>query len=190
LNILSGLSLASCAAVVALWPWTYNHPLLVGELSWKIEGNRAVEQCVGLFSRRGELGFISYDHRVALSHQTSGNDRGTPFHQRGLIRPRMLYNGPPRDGDDPLIEMGFGFGEYSYNDRALALQDQRRYFFVPNWFLMLLLAAFPLIYGPFLVKRHWELARARMRGHCDHCGYDLRATPDRCPECGTVRTKT
>jgi hypothetical protein len=53
---------------------------------------------------------------------------------------------------------------------------------IPWWPLVLMFSILPALW---LRQRRKRLALMR-RGYCATCGYDLRATPDRCPECGTV----
>jgi hypothetical protein len=55
---------------------------------------------------------------------------------------------------------------------------------IAHWVLVPPFAALPL-----LRFRAWRRHRRRaISGMCPKCGYDLRATPERCPECGTVPT--
>ena len=56
---------------------------------------------------------------------------------------------------------------------------------VPWWPLLLACSVLPGVWW-----LTWRRARARTRrGRCARCGYDLRATPERCPECGAVPAK-
>jgi hypothetical protein len=56
----------------------------------------------------------------------------------------------------------------------------------PLWIVALVAGAWPLTSIVVLFRRRRRLRRLARAGHCWRCGYDLRATPDRCPECGAV----
>jgi hypothetical protein len=52
----------------------------------------------------------------------------------------------------------------------------------PHWMGVAAAAVLPAVW--WITSKRLE--RRRSRGLCLQCGYDLRATPERCPECGRV----
>jgi hypothetical protein len=58
---------------------------------------------------------------------------------------------------------------------------------IPYWFIALL--TFPgSVFCTAAIIRHLPRRQPASTTLCPTCGYDLRATPTRCPECGTIPT--
>ena len=93
-----------------------------------------------------------------------------------LHGPFLQWDSAPAAAVTP-IETWYGFG--------LERADWRTGWIVavPHWLPVMLLAICP---SWWLVLWKRKRTALRMVGCCKACGYDLRATPERCPECGTV----
>ena len=63
-----------------------------------------------------------------------------------------------------------------------------RTFSLPHSLVALVIGLYPLIVAYLFARRQIVRWRRNKAIHCVNCGYDIRATPDHCPECGTSAT--
>jgi hypothetical protein len=176
-RIVSALSLVLCVATVVLWVRSYTTGIELG-----VENEAEVPPSNdGLFPINLDRRFyyLAADNRgisYTVDHElSSGRAQGWRAFVANLQGGRA-DSGPPDVGC-------FGFGYRSRDkERFSSFECSFREWTLPYWALTLLLAFLPtLAIRSGLRKRH-----RRPSGHCPSCGYDLRATPDRCPECGVV----
>jgi hypothetical protein len=89
----------------------------------------------------------------------------------------------------PPAAIGFGGGWLGFeskfdSDVQRAQTRYERVIIVPHWFFAFLFMV-PTIFWVRQSFKRRQTRRRQERGLCLQCGYDLRGSKERCPECGT-----
>ena len=97
--------------------------------------------------------------------------------------PRVWSFGPVK------VERGVGRAVVGYRDGEAIVQVSPPVGYVamdaPYWLAVTITALPGLAWCAVAVRRRWRLRRRGLMGLCLSCGYDLRGSKQRCPECGT-----
>jgi hypothetical protein len=171
-------SAAVCLTTVMLWLGSYRY---IGWIAYAGQRDEAFGQTAQYLAC--EKGIVCYRHLYTQSRKGPGVE----YVARGFD---VNYADVPPDADPVGVARthgrewgGFGYGRIisAYpTGGAWQSRNFRVEVVVPCWTLSLAFAVLP--------ARWWVLRRRPVPGCCPRCGYDLRATSDRCPECGTSIT--
>jgi hypothetical protein len=162
LNGLTILSLVLCVATAAFWVRSH----------W-----------------RGDQFGLGFPNQMYFEIQSGNGDlvlsEGRDNFSNGFLVFRASWKmGPfwvnrvPMDGE-------LRFWGFSYAEGVWLMQGRPtmiRWLTIPSWGALTLFTLLP----SFRLYRSLRRQRAAKVGRCRKCGYDLRATPDRCPECGMI----
>jgi hypothetical protein len=184
LRFLALLSLAACGGLCGLWVRGCS---VADEITLRrSDPVRRARTITVVRSSSGRLMFFRYDNVIREQYVYDFFERRSPW------RLSRWSTGPPESTVPvrsaarrwrvlgvELVGEAVVRPDYSEDTRAVVL---------PCWLLVLATALLPGIEAARWVGRLRRRRRDRLRGRCARCGYDLRATPDRCPECGTPST--
>jgi hypothetical protein len=185
-RLLTALSLLLLLATAGIWVRSYWVSDALNWYDWPAD--RSFFDQKSIRCSRGGVRFDAW-RRLSAFVQSPGDVHFQ--HQRHSALAYPVYgdelNGyfssePPRYaalGFEWIPETATSWAEPPDNDgRLYALT-------VPLYFPCLLFALLPAHYLLHF-RRRWRIARRIALGCCIGCGYDLRATPGRCPECGNL----
>jgi hypothetical protein len=109
------------------------------------------------------------------------------FPPRGLEYSRYASGRYPWCDDANLQTRFLGF---QFKDQRFIANDQRPQISSAGVTLPWATLCAVFVVLPMIASRSWsrrrKLARSAFTGRCANCRYDLRASPGRCPECGTI----
>ena len=185
LNLLTALSLLACVAVGALWAGSYGRPLYVARQTFTAGGAPAGR--VWAYRAAVTRGRIRLERveRTASGYAPlppAVDAPGRAYWSWGVPLP---WDTAGRLPPAKSLLNRLGFHRLEGTVRYTVWEDGRfRGVMVPAWLCVITLAAPSLAWS---VRRGSDRRRLA-KGCCVRCGYDLRATPGRCPECGTAAT--
>jgi hypothetical protein len=166
LNALTGLSLLLCVALIIVWVRSHQTGHRAGYRFVAAQGPPV--WCEHVTLGWGDGIFVLGVER----HVTAAEPPAAPIWEtHATWAPPQLFGVRPR--------RGFGQNATLEYERGVVIRRSWGLVF-PMWIPVGLLAAVPTTR---LLRR--SCRRRYRQGLCPACGYDLRATPGRCPECGT-----
>lgn len=200
-TLVSAVSLLLCVATAVLWVRSYWFADSIGRCTLDAESRQYTCPMIVLHSGRIEVSRTRWDFDRESFATWATKLRNSPaFHfypglwyRRGRSVPvlsKTLYEEGTVTRNDYGNHPRMRF-RWNWSRRELRRQPQSggRYSETAVYieFSCGYLVVLCLILGLPAMKSFARAIRKRRHGPglCRHCGYDLRATPDRCPECGT-----
>jgi len=181
LNAATVFSLMLFLAAIALW---IRGHFVVDLLTSMQDGGPAPTEIRGwsIVSTMGNIQFVR--SRVTIP-ALDGVQAAAWDKWRAVIKKRARWRSIPLP-DSMEASSGFLFNHEqeavptAWSTARIFLDEWR--FGLPYWLLAAVTTILPIARGVKYMR--WK--RRPQLGRCATCGYDLRATPDRCPECGTA----
>jgi hypothetical protein len=189
-NILAAVSLLLCVAIATLWVssfWFYPEVSIQHEF-WADDQHWIIKDGFLRFRRNvSDVGWaVTREDFTAAgtSQRVGGLDKFHREHSRSSEFRWALFSISPTQlekiGPDKTLRFRSDQTTTSYRGQTNTFSQWQFPLVLPA--AVALSLTMPLIW----LKRYQRRRRRHLSGHCVVCNYDLRATPDRCPECGTV----